>query len=129
MSPSVRGALRAQVLVLLALVGAFTGALVGWVAGIVWLATGLPDATTRAAAVAALAAGALDLVGLVDPPSARRQVPQLWGRVLGPRTVATVYGARLGVGPATILTSWAWWAALLVGAGCGPWVGAAVGAT
>jgi hypothetical protein len=117
------------VLVLLALAGAGTGALVGWGAGLVWLLSGLPSASTGAALAAAGVVAALDGVGRWRPPSVRRQVPQLWGRIFGARTVAVLYGARLGVGPATILATWLWWGAAAVAAACGPWVGALVGAT
>lgn len=123
-----RGALRFQVLSLLALSGAITGALVGWVAGLLWLATGFPEATTTAAVVAVLASGTLELLGRPAPPAIRQQVPQYWGRIFGPRTVAVLYGARLGVGPATILPTWLWWGSFLLAATCGPWVGAAAGA-
>jgi hypothetical protein len=46
------------------------------------------------------------------PLSVNRQVPQSWGHDHGPWKAALRYGPRLGVGPATILTSWAWWAGL-----------------
>jgi hypothetical protein len=55
-------------------------------------------------------------------------VPQAWGRIFGARAVAVLYGARLGVGPLTILRTWLWWAALVVGASAGPWWSAATGA-
>ena len=42
--------------------------------------------------------------------------------------MAVLYGARLGVGPLTILSSWLWWAMLVVGAAGGPWLGAMAGA-
>ena len=125
--PSVRGALRIQVLVLLALAGAATGALVGLLAGAAWRGAGLPEAAPVAALVVAAAAAVLEASPL-RPPSVRTQVPQLWGRLLGPRTVAVVYGARLGIGPATILPTWLWWAAFMLGATTGPWWSAATGA-
>jgi hypothetical protein len=72
----------------------------------------------------------LDAVGrrVVPPPSVSRQVPQLWGRIFSPRVVAVLYGARLGVGPLTILRTWLWWGCFLAGASAGPGWGAAVGA-
>src|SRR5688500_18375498 len=94
--PSVRGALRIQVLVLLTLAGAVTGALVGLVAGAAWQGAGLPEAGAVAALAAAAGAAVLEASPL-RPPSVRCQVPQPWGRLFGPRTVAVVYGARLGV--------------------------------
>jgi hypothetical protein len=117
------------VLALLALTGAVTGALVGWVAGLVWLATGLPGPSTTAAIAVVVVTAALEAIGRPRPIAVRRQVPQLWGRIFGARTVAVLYGARLGIGPATILPTWLWWGAFLLSAACGPWVAAAVGAT
>jgi hypothetical protein len=129
----VRGALRIQVVGLLALAGAATGALAGLVAGVAWTAAGLPAATAGIAWGAALAAAALDAfllaTGHPRPLALQRQVPVEWGRLLPPRTTAVLYGARLGVGPLTILRTWTWWAAVVVAAAAGPWVGAAVGAT
>jgi hypothetical protein len=122
----VRGALRIQVLALLALTGALTGALLGWVAGLV--ATPFPAPTTAFATGVVAVVAVLEAVGRPKPLAVRRQVPQLWGRIFGPRTVAVLYGARLGVGPATILPTWLWWGAFVLGAACGPWVGALVGA-
>ena len=125
--PSVRGALRIQVLVLLALAGAATGALVGLLAGAAWHGAGLPEPVPAATFAVAVTAALLEASPL-RPPSVRTQVPQLWGRLLGARTVAVVYGARLGVGPATILPTWLWWAAFALGATTGPWWSAATGA-
>jgi hypothetical protein len=48
------------------------------------------------------------------PLSLQRQVPQLWGHQKGAVAAAFRYGLRLGVGPATILTSWLWWAGVIV---------------
>lgn len=67
-----------------------------------------------------------DLAG-VRPLAVGKQVPQAWGRLFGARLTAILYGARLGVGPLTILRSWTWWAALVIGASQGPWPSAAVG--
>ena len=53
------------------------------------------------------------------PWAINRQVPQSWGHEHGPWKAALRYGPRLGLGPATILTSWSWWAGLLVGASLG----------
>lgn len=55
------------------------------------------------------------------PWAVSRQVPQSWGHEHGPWKAALRYGARLGVGPATVLTSWSWWAGAVVGAVSG-WV-------
>jgi hypothetical protein len=124
----VRGALRIQVLTLLALTGASTGALVGWAAGVLWLVSGLPGPSTAAAVAVVVGTAGLEALGRPRPPAVRTQVPQLWGRIFGPRTVAVLYGARLGVGPATILPTWMWWGAFALSAACGPWVAAAAGA-
>lgn len=97
-------------------------------AGLLWLVFPLGDATGELAVAVVVACALLDALGWPRPPAVRRQVPQLWGRLFDPRAVAVLYGARLGVGPATILPTWLWWGALVVGAACGPWVGAATGA-
>ena len=115
-----RGATRIQVITVQALAGAATAGALGLLLGSVW-----PWATPWwLAVVAAL----LDVLR-VRPPAVRKQVPAYWGRIFDPRTVALLYGARLGIGPLTILPTWLWWAALLVGAAQGPWPSALVGAT
>lgn len=112
---------------LLAATSATTGALAGLLAGAIWSVLGDP---MSAAAVVAVAGVAVILdASCVPALSVRRQVPQLWGRIFPAPTVAVLYGARLGVGPLTILRTWVWWAALVVGASAGPWWSAGVGAT
>lgn len=112
---------------LLAATSALTGALAGFLAGTAWSLLGDPLSWLAAVLVTG---GAVVLdASCVPAPSVRRQVPQLWGRIFGAPTVAVLYGARLGVGPLTILRTWLWWAALVVGASAGPWWSAAVGAT
>lgn len=73
----------------------------------------------------------LDLVALwrgrPQPLSARTQVPVAWSELFPPPVVALLYGARLGVGPLTILPTWLWWAAFVLGAGHGPLPSAGVG--
>jgi hypothetical protein len=80
----------------------------------------------------AVAAVIADLVsrrtGRLRPLAVRRQVPLAWGRLLGVRTAAVLYGARLGVGPLTILPTWLWWAGTAVTVSLGPWWAAAGGA-
>jgi hypothetical protein len=71
---------------------------------------------------------ALDLAH-VRPPAVGRQVPTLWGQVLAPEVAGMLYGARLGVGPATILATWLWWAGLLSVIGIGVPAGAVASAT
>jgi hypothetical protein len=134
---------------LLVLSALLTGALAGFIAGAL---TGLVAQGTASvagggglgspilagrlvavfAALVALVAVALDLLavrtGRPRPPSVRRQVPQAWSRLFAPSTVAVLYGARLGVGPLTILPTWLWWGAFLVAAVGGPWSGALAGA-
>jgi hypothetical protein len=127
--PSVRGRERVVVTGLLAATSASTGALVGFVAGVLAsTVTGWPPLPWPAVVVVVALAVGLDAIGRPAPLSVRRQVPQLWGRVFSAPTVAVLYGARLGVGPLTILRTWLWWAALVVGATAGPWWSAAVGA-
>ena len=123
-----RGAEGIVVTGLLALSGALTGAGVGFAAGVAWAVTGLPEAPALVAAGLAAAALGLDALGRPRPLAVRRQVPQLYGRWFGARTVAVLYGARLGVGPLTILATWTWWAAFVTGASLGPWPSAALGA-
>jgi hypothetical protein len=123
----VRGAEGIVVTGLLGLTGALTGAAVGFVAGVAWAVAGLPEASPVVAVALAAAALVLDALGWPRPLAVRRQVPQLYGRWFGARTVAVLYGARLGVGPLTILATWTWWAALVVGASLGPWLSALVG--
>jgi hypothetical protein len=111
---------------LLLVSAATTGALAGFALGVVWIVLRLPALPPSWAAVAVGAALAADLGP--RPLSVGRQVPREWGRLLGAGTAATLYGARLGVGPLTILSTWLWWAAALVGASLGAGCSAAVGA-
>lgn len=133
MSPSVRGAEGVQVVALLAGTGALSGGLVGLGAGALWAATGLgalePAIVALVVSAAVLADLSRPLFPWLAPVALGRQVPAEWGRLFGPKLAAALYGTRLGVGPLTILSSWAWWAALVVGATLGPWTSAAVGAS
>lgn len=124
--PSVRGTDRLGVASLLAATSATTGGLVGLAAGAAWRALLGAELNLPALVVLVGSCLALDIVG-VQPFSTLRQVPQLWGRIFSARTVAVLYGARLGVGPLTILRTWLWWAALLAGASAGPLWSAVVG--
>ena len=81
----------------------------------------LPDVPPLLPLATALA---LDLLR-VPVLSVRSQVPQAWTRLFSVSTAALLYGARLGVGPLTILNTWLWWPAVLLG---GPAAGAAFGA-
>lgn len=89
-------------------------------AALVGLAAGLALRWTPAPAIAVLLG--LVLVAVIadavhvrsrrlTPLSIGRQVPVEWGRLFDPRVVAGLYGARLGVGPLTMLSTWLWWAA------------------
>jgi hypothetical protein len=126
-TPSVRGRQRIRVVTLLLVAGVVTGGASAAVLGALWQALDLPRATVGVAAAIALGAVALDAAH-VRPLDVRRQVPQLWGRLFSPATVAVLYGARLGVGPLTILTSWLWWAAVALAVTLGPLAAAVVGA-
>ncbi len=66
--------------------------------------------------------------GRPSPPTSGRQVPQEWGKLFDARIVALLYGARLGVGPLTILSTWTWWSFTIAAALIGPGTGALAGA-
>ncbi|MEM9654521.1 MAG: hypothetical protein AAGA65_20685 [Actinomycetota bacterium] len=116
--------------------GTLSGTLVGFVAALpfpaVASAIGMePPGLLAVSAVVGAGVG-LDVIRLTAgkpaPPTSGRQVPQEWGRLLDQRVVAVLYGARLGVGPLTILSTWTWWSTLIAASLIGPWTGAAVGA-
>lgn len=121
-----------MVAVLLTAAAATTAALTGFIAGVVWAVAGLP--ALRPWALAALVAAALltdaavARTGRPRPWSVGTQVPRQWSDLFAPPLVGVLYGARLGVGPLTILPSWLWWAVLVAGAALGPAPSAAVGA-
>ncbi len=79
----------------------------------------------EAVAAVVMAALVLDVIALgrgrPRPLTLGRQVPREWGRLFDPRLVAALYGARLGVGPLTILSTWCWWAAMVAAATVGVW--------
>ncbi|HEX7168634.1 MAG TPA: hypothetical protein VF230_16760 [Acidimicrobiales bacterium] len=110
---------------------AVSGALAGFALGAVALVAGVDGAglDVDGWVLAAVAGAAVVLdASRVPPPSVRRQVPQLWGRVFSARTTAVLYGSRLGVGPLTILRTWWWWVAAVLGALAGVGPSAAAGA-
>lgn len=113
--------------------GALTGGLVGLAAGALWAGLGLlplgPVTTALVIGAALVADRASQRWPTLLPLAVGRQVPEAWGRLFGARLAATLYGARLGVGPLTVLRTWTWWAALLVGASLDPWPSAGVGVT
>ena len=116
------------------LVGAATatGALAGFALGVAWLVSGLPPSSPPVGAALVVLALAADLVPPLarraPPPCLRRQVPREWARLLPLPVAATLYGARLGVGPLTVLPTWVWWAGAVLGASLGPGPSALVGA-
>jgi hypothetical protein len=132
--PSVRGVQRSIVAGILVGSGVAAAAVVAFALGVVLtpLAAALPDGAPGAVVPALLGAALLaDLAhlrsGRPRPLAVGRQVPVEWGRVFPPALTAALYGARLGVGPATILSTWQWWA-VAVGAGLlGVWHAVAVG--
>ncbi len=95
--------------------GTVSAALVGLVAGVAlqWA----PRIELRALVVLAILAVLADVAsvrfGRPTPFSVGKQVPVEWGRMFDPRVVAVLYGARLGVGPLTMLSTWLWWAATI----------------
>lgn len=112
--------------------GLVSGVGVAVLAAMVWSAAGGPALVGRGVAVLVLAALAADAVfartGRLRPLAVNRQVPQAWGHARRPVVVAARYGFRLGVAPATILTTWVWWAALVLAASVGVAASATVAA-
>lgn len=113
-----RGRERNRVAAVLLLSSSTTGALAGFALGALWRGVGLP-VLGLGVAVAVVGATTLADVVHVRPLAVGRQVPQEWGRLFDPSTTALLYGARLGVGPLTILATWWWWAATIVAASAG----------
>ena len=129
MLPSVRGRERWIVAAALASSSVLSGGLAGFVGGVAALpiAPAPPGSALVAVALAIVLTVVLELSPLA-PLSVRRQVPQLWGRIFSTRTTALLYGARLGVGPLTILRTWWWWTAFVLGALAGVWWSVLAGA-
>ncbi len=99
---------------------AFVGAAIP-AAGLAALVTGLGPVrlSPKIAGLLGLAAVVLDVlwrrrVRLARPWSVLRQVPRSWGHEHGPWRAAPRYGLRMGFGPATILTTWTWWAGFVI---------------
>lgn len=117
---------------LLLLTSAAAGALLGFVLGALWLATGLGEASVQLSAAAVALGALLDLrhlrTGGPRPWSVQRQVPRLWARVFPLPGATILYGLRLGIGPLTHLRSWLWWIGVALGATAGAWSSAALGA-
>ncbi|HUQ39897.1 MAG TPA: hypothetical protein VM030_07050 [Acidimicrobiales bacterium] len=127
-----RGWSRAMVAGVLVAAATVTGGLTGFVLALPWLAAGrdgaAPGVVAGMLALAAVADIAATARGRPQPWAVRRQVPREWGRIFPPAGAALLYGARLGVGPLTILSTWLWWAAVVGAAGLGPGPSALVGA-
>lgn len=127
--PPVRGRQRLTVITVFTLAASASAALAGFAAGLPFVVAPPPSALT--ASVVAGFAVLLDAVGLWrgsgQALSVRKQVPVAWSELFAPPVVALLYGARLGVGPLTILPTWLWWAAFALGALHGPLASAGVG--
>ncbi len=123
--PSVRGLEKLLIFSLLLASASVTGGLVGFMLGVILIL--LPDASGGSTLIVGLLGAAIiaDLSNLVagkpQPFTLGRQVPREWRDLLNPRLVAGLYGARLGVGPLTILSTWMWWAGSLAAATLGVW--------
>lgn len=122
-TPAVRGVNKVSITFLQIGLGLLPAALVGGAARFVLAHMGVRPSF-------ALVAGVCLLAGLADmsnqlwrhprPLAVHRQVPRHWGHEHGPWKAAIRYSLRLGVGPATMLNTWTWWAALFVCAATGP---------
>ena len=79
----------------------------------------IPGPSPVAVASVLLAALVADVVsqrtGRLAPIAVGKQVPREWGRIFSAPTVAVLYGARLGIAPLTILSTWSWWAVIVLG--------------
>ncbi|HUH06914.1 MAG TPA: hypothetical protein VML96_03805 [Egibacteraceae bacterium] len=130
MTPPVRGRDKLIVAGLMLAAAATAAGLAGFAAGAAWEIAGLPPLGAPGSAAVVLMALAADAaysrLSRPRPWSVGRQVPREWSRLFSARTVAVLYGARLGVGPLTILPTWLWWAATAVGASAGVWHSVAV---
>ncbi len=111
------------------LAGVAAAAVVGFASGIALGAVGtwlLDDGLDATVVTVGLGGAALaDLVhhrtGRLRPWAVGQQVPQEWSRMFPAPTVALLYGARLGVAPLTILSTWQWWAVTVLAGLAGPW--------
>lgn len=131
MTPSVGGARKARVAVLLVVAGVGSATLLGYVLALPWLALGLPAASPVVLAVVVVLAVAADVLaartGQPRPTAVSSQVPREWQSLFAPETVAVLFGARLGIGPLTLLPTWLWWAVVGLGLTLGPGASALAG--
>lgn len=115
--------------------GALGGLVVGLLVAAITAVVQFPLTEPAGGTVAALVGvgAALDAIRLVvgrpGPPTVGRQVPAEWARIFPAAVTAGLYGARLGVGPLTILSTWTWWSFTLAAALLGPGSAVATGAT
>lgn len=123
MSPSVRRALLPVLALILVVTGMVANAPMV-VLALSWSAGPARRPTPVVAVVLALTSIVLDRLrrstGRLRPPAVHTQVPQWWGRRYGPWWAAARYGLRLGIGPATILNTWMWWAGVFIAVFSGP---------
>ena len=123
MSPSVRRALLPVLALVLIVTGMVANAPVVALA-LSWSAGPARRPTLVVAVLLAVTSIVLDRLhrstGRPRPPAVHTQVPQWWGQRYGPWWAAARYGLRLGVGPATILNTWMWWAGVLIAVSSGP---------
>ena len=126
-TPSVRGRTKGAVIAFLIAAGTGSAVLTGigfWLlAGVVQGVLGFspgPELLGPLAWILVAIGVGLDLVvlatGRPKPVANGRQVPREWGRWLSPPAVAVLYGARLGVGPLTMLSTWTWWSVTIAAA-------------
>ncbi len=115
--------------------GGLGGLVMGLLVAAITAVAQFPLAEPAGGTIAALVGvgAALDAIRLVagrpGPPTLGRQVPAEWARIFPAPVTAGLYGARLGVGPLTILSTWTWWSFTLAAALLGPGSAVATGAT
>lgn len=129
--PSVRGRSRLLTIGALLASGIGSASLLGFGSGIAlgWV----PDPSHRVIIVGIAVALIADVVhqqsGRLTPLAIGTQVPREWSRFFAAPVAAILYGARLGIGPLTILSTWTWWAVIALAAMMGPGIAVLVGAS
>lgn len=119
-----RPALQPFAIVVFAMSAFAGGAVPGIITALVWDRLDLGRVGVVAAGVLGVVSIAGDLAWSKGSRWARplavfRQVPRDFGHRFGPWKAAVRYGLRMGFGPATILVSWVWWAAFVIGVATG----------
>jgi hypothetical protein len=126
------GRMRWLAATVLVLAASISGGLLGFAVGLPAEIIGLEVSPLLVAALA-IAGITCDVIyrrtGRLRPYGLHKQVPITWARIFHPVTASFLYGARLGIGPITIPTTWLWYTALASGALSGVWVSVAVGVT